>query len=215
MDEFTKTAIIRIFVGVVWLLHGICVAFEGSLFNIVGIVLLVVICFTDMGFLIKHDNKERIKDCDFRKATAEAFYQLRVLIIIALVIVAVSALIFDMREINVNVDIVISSALGIMEVLTGIELFKLERRLRIDSDLRISNYEAIVRMNIDEMKCCLDDIYVAGLNEGMYAANQDEETMLEIIGDFPFNKMWLEEKAESAVFHRFDSDEEDLKIVDV
>lgn len=212
MDEFVKTGIRRIVIGVLWLLHGVCLLSDSMLFSFAGVFVLFAICFIDVRTMAKQNKKERIKEYDLMKVYSEAFYRVRLFILGILVIGAIASLAFG-SVIKIDIGIVISAMMGVMDILVGIGLLSLERELRLDSESRISNYEAIVRMNVDELECCLDDIFVAGMNEGMYAVKQDEETMLEIIGDFPFNKSWLEEKAESAVFHRFDSDEEDLKDV--
>lgn len=60
----------------------------------------------------------------------------------------------------------------------------------------MTNYEAIIKLDREAMECFLDQIYCAGLNNGMYAARHDDE---EILCDNPFDSDWLEEPAEKAI----------------
>lgn len=67
----------------------------------------------------------------------------------------------------------------------------------------MTNYEAIQSMSPEQMEDILDQIYLAGLNNGMYAARQDDDNILDTN---PFDLRWLAEPAEKAI--RFETDEE-------
>ena len=67
----------------------------------------------------------------------------------------------------------------------------------------MTNYEAILSMSTEQMEDFLDQIYLAGLNNGMYAARQDDDSILDTN---PFDLRWLSEPAEKAI--RFETDEE-------
>lgn len=67
----------------------------------------------------------------------------------------------------------------------------------------MTNYEAIRSMSPEQMEDILDQIYLAGLNNGMYAARQDDDGILDTN---PFDLRWLSEPAEKAI--RFETDEE-------
>ena len=67
----------------------------------------------------------------------------------------------------------------------------------------MSNYEAIQSMSPEQMEDILDQIYLAGLNNGMYAAHQDDNSILDTN---PFDLHWLSEPAEKAT--RFETDDE-------
>ena len=67
----------------------------------------------------------------------------------------------------------------------------------------MTNYEAIQSMSPEQMEDILDQIYLAGLNNGMYAAHQDDNSILDTN---PFDLRWLKKSAEKAI--RFETDEE-------
>ena len=67
----------------------------------------------------------------------------------------------------------------------------------------MTNYEAIQSMSPEQMEDILDQIYLAGLHNGMYAAHQDDNSILDTN---PFDLHWLSEPAEKAT--RFETDEE-------
>ena len=67
----------------------------------------------------------------------------------------------------------------------------------------MTNYEAMQSMSPAQMEDILDQIYLAGLNNGMYAAHQDDNSILDTN---PFDLHWLSEPAEKAT--RFETDEE-------
>ena len=61
----------------------------------------------------------------------------------------------------------------------------------------MNNYEAIMKMNPEQLSAFLDDVYCAGLNNGQYAARQpggDDK----VLDDNPFDTSWLEAEAEPA-----------------
>ena len=72
----------------------------------------------------------------------------------------------------------------------------------------MTNFEAIVKMTPEQMEWFLDQVYVAGLNDGMYAARQEDEGFL---SEAHFDLKWLHEEAESALMN-CDSDDEDWEI---
>lgn len=59
----------------------------------------------------------------------------------------------------------------------------------------MTNYEAIFKMIPEYMERFLDQVYLTGLNTGMYAAKHDDDSVLD---DNPFNATWLSEQAEAA-----------------
>ena len=67
----------------------------------------------------------------------------------------------------------------------------------------MTNYEAMQSMSPAQMEDILDQIYLAGLNNGMYAARQDDDSILDTN---PFDLHWLAEPAEKAT--RFETDDE-------
>ena len=71
----------------------------------------------------------------------------------------------------------------------------------------MTNYAAIQSMSPEQMEDILDQIYLAGLNNaglnnGIYAARQDDDSILDTN---PFDLRWLSEPAEKAI--RFETDE--------
>ena len=74
----------------------------------------------------------------------------------------------------------------------------------------MNNYEAIRNMTAEQMESFLDQVYLTGLNTGMYAARHEEDE--EILDINPFDTTWLmspAEKATAAV-----ADEEDGYLLD-
>lgn len=69
----------------------------------------------------------------------------------------------------------------------------------------MTNYEAIVNMTAEQMERFLDQVYVAGLNDGMYAARQEDDGF---ISEAHFDMVWLNEEAESALLNCDAEDEE-------
>ena len=63
----------------------------------------------------------------------------------------------------------------------------------------MENYEAILKMFILQLEAFLDEVYCAGLNNGLYAARADESTASKILDDNPFSIEWLTDEAEAAV----------------
>lgn len=66
-----------------------------------------------------------------------------------------------------------------------------------------TNYDAIIKMQPDHMERFLDQVYLAGLNTGMYAAKNDDDSVLD---DNPFDASWLEAEAEKATAVGFADD---------
>lgn len=62
----------------------------------------------------------------------------------------------------------------------------------------MDNYEAIMKMNREQLEGFLDCVYCAGLNNGMYYQRQPEGTAEELLDINPFDKAWLESEAEPA-----------------
>ena len=63
----------------------------------------------------------------------------------------------------------------------------------------MDNYEAIMKMNRKQLADFLDDVYVTGLNNGMYAATREKEEEQDIVLDeFPYDEKWLASDAEAA-----------------
>lgn len=61
----------------------------------------------------------------------------------------------------------------------------------------MDNYAAIMKMNREQMEEFLDNVYCAGLNNGMYAARQASGED-EILDFNPFDMEWLGRDAEPA-----------------
>ena len=68
----------------------------------------------------------------------------------------------------------------------------------------MSNYEAIIRMTQTAMENFLDQVYLAGLNTGMYAARHEDNTGL--LDRNPFNAHWLSDTAEKATTGEVDEE---------
>ena len=65
----------------------------------------------------------------------------------------------------------------------------------------MNNYTAILAMTPERMEQFLDQVYLAGLNTGMYAATHDDDTVLD---NNPFDAAWLGADAEEATAKGFD-----------
>lgn len=70
----------------------------------------------------------------------------------------------------------------------------------------MTNYEAILKMNPEQMKIFLGDIYATGLNNGLYMATLAEEEGDAVMAEAPFGAIWLSQEAEPAVL--FETTEE-------
>ena len=62
----------------------------------------------------------------------------------------------------------------------------------------MNNYEAIMKMNYEQLEAFLDSVYCAGLNNGMYFSRQPEGQADEILDENPFDMVWLKDDAEPA-----------------
>lgn len=67
----------------------------------------------------------------------------------------------------------------------------------------MTNYEAISRMTPERMEQFLDQVYLAGLNNGMYAARYEDD---EILDQNPFDGCWLADHVEAATELGFDEE---------
>lgn len=63
----------------------------------------------------------------------------------------------------------------------------------------MTNYEAIQKLSPENLAYILDSIYVAGLNDGLYAGSLEEcPEQAEILDNNPFDRDWLLSEAEDA-----------------
>ncbi len=64
----------------------------------------------------------------------------------------------------------------------------------------MNNFEAIHQMDAAAMESFLDQVYLAGLNTGMYAAGlpDDSEEQNDLLDGNPFDTTWLAADAEKA-----------------
>lgn len=64
----------------------------------------------------------------------------------------------------------------------------------------MNNYEAIRQLDLAKMESFLDQVFLAGLNTGMYAATlkDDSEAQDELLDRNPFDRAWLSAEAEKA-----------------
>lgn len=65
----------------------------------------------------------------------------------------------------------------------------------------MNNHEAIIKMTPSQMEQFLDQVYLAGLNTGMYAATHNDDSVLDAN---PFDETWLGAPAEDATAIGFD-----------
>ena len=65
----------------------------------------------------------------------------------------------------------------------------------------MNNYAAILAMTPERMEQFLDQVYLAGLNTGMYAATHNDDSVLD---NNPFDATWLLSDAEDATVKGFD-----------
>ena len=65
----------------------------------------------------------------------------------------------------------------------------------------MNNYAAILAMTPERMEQFLDQVYLAGLNTGMYAATHNDDSVLD---NDPFDATWLLSDAEDATAKGFD-----------
>ena len=64
----------------------------------------------------------------------------------------------------------------------------------------MDNFDAINQMDRASMEAFLDQVYLTGLNTGMYAAvlPNDSEEQFTLLDENPFDKTWLGGEAEDA-----------------
>ena len=74
----------------------------------------------------------------------------------------------------------------------------------------MTNYEAIMRMDPEEMEAFLDAVYLTGVNNALYALQSDDPRAEEICDEFPYAKDWLSASAEPGTAAVFDGDQQNL-----
>ena len=64
----------------------------------------------------------------------------------------------------------------------------------------MDNYDAFKRMNKTQLETFLDQVYLTGVNSGMYAAtlSNDSEEQAMLLDENPFSEKWLSSEAEQA-----------------
>ena len=67
----------------------------------------------------------------------------------------------------------------------------------------MTNYEAIIHMSREATERFLDQVYLAGVNNGMYAAQHEDSLILD---DNPFDAQWLADTAEKATIGEVDDE---------
>lgn len=72
----------------------------------------------------------------------------------------------------------------------------------------MDNYEAFLQMDRDRLEYVLDQVYLTGLNNGLYAARlpNDSEEQLQVLDENPFDARWLSAPAEKALLGPPDED---------
>ena len=74
----------------------------------------------------------------------------------------------------------------------------------------MDNYEAIMKMDREQLEAFLDDVYVTGLNNGLFAATREnEEEQDAVLDEFPYGVEWLASEAEAATLHKRAEDGDD------
>lgn len=74
----------------------------------------------------------------------------------------------------------------------------------------MDNYEAIMKMSRKQLADFLDDVYVTGLNTGMYAATREKEEERDaVLDEFPYDEKWLASDAEAATLCKEAEDGDD------
>lgn len=78
----------------------------------------------------------------------------------------------------------------------------------------MDNFDAIKQMDRASMEAFLDQVYLTGLNTGMYAAGlpNDSEEQFTLLDENPFDKTWLGSEAEPALLSTC-ADEEDEHVL--
>ena len=79
----------------------------------------------------------------------------------------------------------------------------------------MDNYEAIMKMDREHLAAFLDDVYITGLNNGMYAATREDENEQDaVLGEFPYGEEWLASDAEPATLYKKAEDGDDYILED-
>ena len=84
----------------------------------------------------------------------------------------------------------------------GIAWNEYEHYKKKTGESSMNNYEAIMNMDAEHFADLLDDIYLTGLNNGLYAASLREDERERILDEFPYNINWLSEDAEEATLYK-------------
>lgn len=68
----------------------------------------------------------------------------------------------------------------------------------------MTNFEGILNMDLHDMEAFLDQVYLTGLNTGMFAATLpgDSEEQNQLLDHNPFDQAWLSQDAEEAVIYK-------------
>ena len=68
----------------------------------------------------------------------------------------------------------------------------------------MNNFDAIGHLDVEKMENFLDQVFLTGLNTGMYAAtlNDTPEVQAELLDRNPFDLAWLSAEAEKATLGR-------------
>lgn len=74
----------------------------------------------------------------------------------------------------------------------------------------MDNYEAIMKMDRAQLEIFLDNVYCAGLNNGMYATRLTDDEADKILEVNPFDMKWLTDDAEPATLCVKSDDDEYL-----
>ncbi|MBR5011116.1 MAG: hypothetical protein IKY12_01010 [Clostridia bacterium] len=74
----------------------------------------------------------------------------------------------------------------------------------------MKNYEAILKLSVEQMASFLDEIYCTGLNTGMYATKLPSEEAADILIESPFAEEWLLEDAEPALLPPKEGEDREL-----
>lgn len=79
----------------------------------------------------------------------------------------------------------------------------------------MKNYDVILKMTPEQMEFFLDNVYLAGMNNGQYAERLISgcEEQIKLLGDNPFDFTWLNADAELATAI-ITADEEDKYLLD-
>lgn len=74
--------------------------------------------------------------------------------------------------------------------------------------MKMDNFEAIKQMERSTLEAFLDQVYLTGLNTGLYAAKLSDTSgeQMNLLDENPFDTKWLNSEAENAVLYSCDSE---------